>query len=333
MRYKQHKNCNRKRRRHLQKIRRKIPEPSFKRIYEAPEILSFEDNQNETRKFFQDINDFSTNKKEPTKVTLEKTKSIDLGAALVLTAIFHRWRLNHGASLSVSDINKWDSNIVYKLSSLGFFKLLGMKWYDNFTKRNKKTNNYKQTWIQFITDARTIGAAATKLRKRLLSLLNNETLPSFYKPLIEAMKNAIEHAYLENSEENSTVSGKRWWMAGDYNKEKSYIEIAFLDLGITIPSSIRMSTTGNIITKDGIPIKNHTDAGIIQLCSIQGISRLGEEHRGKGFHDILNSEGIEVIIVSGKGLLYYAGVDSYYGWELNLPFHGTLIRWFIQIRR
>lgn len=316
---------------------------STKKIYDyvitPPSNLSFDKNPYQTRVFFSRLRDVVDNKNSngTALIDFSAIKSIDIGSALVLAAELDRWQRIYSVVLSPDTIDEWDYGIVSKLYSLGFFKIL--KTQINEKKLNKKGAH----WIQFISHTKTVGPAARTLRKklnRLLGALGERHILPIYEPLIESMKNAIEHAYPDEDGYNNIPPhyGKRWWMAASYDEENRQIEIAFLDLGITIPASLPQSWMWQRLyaNKDKDVLSSRIlDASIISDAMTYRISRTGQYQRGKGFENIskpveLHSKN-KVIVVSRKGHCVMLPSKRIYAAECNPPFAGTLIRWYINL--
>lgn len=310
---------------------KRILSPDF--VISPPRHLSFEATAETTRVFFKELRDLIDRKTraERVLVDLSSLEKIDLGSALVLVAEFDRWQRLYGIILTPSTINNWNKNVVSKLKSLGFFDLLKTSL-NGFHISSKKAH-----WIPFMSGTLTIGKAAKKLKNKLTTVLGRGNKGHFlpiYEPLIESMKNAIQHAYPEENGEHSVKHyyGKRWWMAAEYNSENNFIQVAFLDLGITIPVSLPSSW----LWKDIKPKEtDFADVTVIAEALKYGQSRLGQKHRGKGFGNImapafLDSNNV-VTIVSRKGQCLVTPLVPVIGIEADTPFAGTLIRWYIKL--
>lgn len=263
-------------------------------------------------------------------------KSIDLCGALVLVAEFDRWQRLRSIVLSPETVNNWDINVFEKLESLGFFDIL---------KTDRKSIgiscNKKDHWIPFISKTNTIGSAAKALRRELTKLLKNSVENKFipiYAPLIESMKNAIDHAYEDTQDSDSSYPfyGKRWWMTASYDEDKKKIEVAFLDLGITIPRTLPKSWLwSKIHLKKDDSNQKFKDSSIIASAMSYRISRTEQYQRGKGFENIakpvsLNTKNT-VKVISRKGHCIMVSSGRIYAAEVNPEFEGTLIHWTIYL--
>ncbi|WP_309679513.1 hypothetical protein [Asaia bogorensis] len=262
-------------------------------------------------------------------------QSIDLGAALALVAELDRWQRLRGIFLTPSTVRNWHPEVLSKLSSLGFFDLLKT---DVSRICLKKTNKH---WIQFTSGVLTDGYFAKKLKKALEAVMGNcgeEHFLPIYVPLVESMKNAIDHAY---SDEDGIATfhhyGKRWWMAGALDEVTETVDVAFLDLGLTVPVTIPKSSMWARVKQDPTFSKLlHLDFGRTRAAMIYGISQTGEQQRGKGFNDIVKPANLNpnnfVFVISGHAQCLLLDSDFCLGYDTKNRFAGTLIRWHINLR-
>lgn len=265
-------------------------------------------------------------------VDLVNTEGLDLGAALVLVAEFDRWQRLHYILLVPETVGNWYPAVRKELNALGFFKLLKTK----LPAALKSAPG--PAWIQFVSDKLTVGKAAKLLRGRLERELRGSTGydQQIYIALVEAMKNAFQHAYpddLKATKFDSRID-KRWWMAASIDEDRRSIEVAFLDLGITIPGSLPFSWLWKHLTSEA---RMGSDVNQIIEALRYGHSRLGEAHRGKGFTNILYPTSLHkdnyVSILSGRGLCYVGQQGEWFGIETPERFAGTLIRWKLTLDR
>lgn len=167
----------------------------------------------------------------------------------------------------------------------------------------------------------------------------------------EAMLNCANHAYhyprfAKGNKIIVTESDPRWWM---FTQEKDkQLSVAFCDLGIGIPTSLRQADTDDGDPGDGwkSPIIKEfltaigfleSDARLIQAAFELGRSKTYQSNRGKGLGDIKrvvkeSGEG-KLSIYSGKGYYRYEPLNDR---EIVENYHdsvpGTLILWTIPIR-
>ena len=310
----------------------KIPVEIQKQFLYSPRSLNVQYGNKETLKFFREMREYvdsSKNNQLQLTVDLVNTEELEIGAALILVAEFDRWQRSKYIRLSPSTINTWQPNIINELSSLGFFKLL-----KTHVPPSSKISDDKAC-IQFVSDVQTIGRAAVLLRRRLEFFLGRSSLydQKIYIGLIEAMKNAFQHAYPDDIQgwENDLRVGKRWWMAASIDRHRKCLQVAFLDLGITIPRSLPFSWMW-LHLADEVRAGSHCD--LIAEAMMYGTSRTAEPHRGKGFSNITSPTKLHrdnyVSVLSGRGICF-ATNDGVVKADLTEPLAGTLIKWYFAL--
>jgi hypothetical protein len=296
--------------------------------FTAPEYCSFSGNTKATLAFLERIRVEADRRVRGRRITadLSTIRDIDLSAALALVAEFDRWQRKHNTRLKPHALDQWNDDVRRKLGMLGFFDLLNVE----LPKRHLVSPNY--AWIPFTSDVRTVGKAILLLRTRLERHLGRR-IPigrELYGSLVEAMKNAFQHAYPSGT---SSIDygriGKRWWMAGQVDLTDGEVKFAFLDQGVTIPYSLETSWMWDDISAD---IDIPSDALRVAAAVKYGNSRLkGEDHRGKGFSDILwpasMCERNVVRILSRNCYAVKRGQRQLVAIDMDFTYPGTLIEW------
>lgn len=307
------------------------------KVVKPPQILSLHRAPEETRAFLAEVrklaDDTSPNSRR--RVDLNGLKEIDLDAALSLVAELDRWQRIKGIYLSPETVSEWDKSIVSKLYSLGFFDLLGT----NIS--GIPIGKVKKHWIPFISSTQAVGYAAKKLRVALIKVMKclDSSVPvPIYAPLIESMKNAIEHAYSDIGDDiaNYHHFGKRWWMAGSYDEDNHCIDIVFLDLGMTIPATLPNSRYWTALQRDPVYGQHlNYDAVRTRAAMLYGMSQTGQYQRGKGFQNIVepayHHPKNAVVVISRKAHCFVVHSRRTISIESNIPFAGTLIQWHINL--
>ena len=303
-----------------------LPRPAT--VINAPDVLTFDgtrEQREQTRRFFRDLRYAQTSdgqRRGRALAELAGLREMSLGAALMLVAEFDRWQRVTTSRLAPETIEQWNKGVVERLVALGFFDLLQTK-VPLYLRRSKTPE-----WIPFVSGVKTVGRAARLLRIRLETLLQRESGvgAEIYIALVECMKNAFQHAY-PNSETTHPLVGKRWWMAASVNHEARTVDVAFLDLGITIPRSLPTSWLWSRMAESS---KGRGDHLVIAEAIEYGRSRMQEDHRGKGFRNIrhptlLNGRN-RVVVTSGRGLCVDLGGNVIAIGE-DTGVAGTLIEW------
>jgi hypothetical protein len=182
---------------------------------------------------------------------------------------------------------------------------------------------------------------AKRLRGRLekhIGSLGNDLRTALYRPLIEAMKNAVEHAYPpgDTPEKESMAIGARWWMFGVAEKgQRRRIKVIILDQGITIPVSLPSSWMWKMISPIILSLGDG-DSQRIATASEYGRSRHGsQQHRGKGLHDIIDLANQHpenrLRIISRHGYCTVASNSAMVRQDRLEPLNGTLIEWDLNL--
>lgn len=309
------------------------PPKSYDVTIQSPNILSLEENYKETCQFLMSVRYhlFSVSKKPLSfMIDLSTCKEIHLSAALLLVAEFDSYQRAHHTKLSPDNVHEWHPSVIACLAELGFFKLLGT----NIASKLKRSEN--RFWIPFVSGTQTIGKAARLLRMRLENQLGRQTglYTAISGALIEAMNNVFQHAYdyTDSPPEYFAKVGARWWMTGAVAPDGTWLHVAFLDLGITIPRSLPRSKLWESI--QNIPKISFRDDVAIAGALTYRESRLGQSFRGKGFTDIIKATKLNdknlVRILSryGRCDVSSAGIIAR---QLQLPLGGTLIQWYFAL--
>ncbi|GAN61620.1 hypothetical protein ACI01nite_24870 [Acetobacter cibinongensis] len=274
-------------------------------------------------------------------VDFRPLRILDLSSGLILVAELDRYQRLLGVKLVPRTVNEWDKSVVEFLRNIGFFRILKTDIAPHIKKSSKVIT------IPFITGKNTSGHLASMLRKKLQKIIREENKEYFlkiYEPLIESMKNSIQHAYEENiyNEISNEYFGKRWWMCASFNRATSTVEIVFLDLGLTIPKSLRTSPRWNghnIYANDTKKMEEITDDTLI-LCALKyGITITLQSFRGKGFKNIIapakvhQKNSVSVISRNGYAMISGTNPDKPFSPILSShhPLLGTLIRWYIYV--
>lgn len=310
-------------------INKSIDASAFKVLY-GPEHMSLSIGQPDTLRFLREIRRLSTStdKDKSSVVDLSKTKTLELSAALALVAELDSWQRRNVVRLTPRTVADWHPDIVNELSALGFFRLLQTKIPAHLPKSDGKA------WIQFVSDTRTIGKAASLLRRKLAGehSISPTASQSIYIGLVEAMKNTFDHAYPDNAYlwSEDMMIGKRWWMAASIDRSRNLLEIAFMDTGITIPHSLPTSWLWDNFSEE---VRCGNDSDLIREAMRYGMSSKGQAHRGKGLTDITRAARDVtgyISILSRAGMCFVAP-SEFVQVDISESLAGTLIKWYFAL--
>lgn len=201
----------------------------------SPEILDFEENAENSIKYFMDIR--SVKSDDRIKIDLIPLKNISPACIVILAAEMNRHSMNAGKKFVVRDYNKWDNSVKFQLNQIGFFKYMRMG-----KKEIKKQDNIKWLKLSSYNNFNNVNDKIAELQTNILSLLQENSVDStiisrLYSVLYESLANTLEHAYPQNHK--WTSENKMWWCTASYNKINNNLKIIVYDMGVTIPTSIK----------------------------------------------------------------------------------------------
>lgn len=160
---------------------------------------------------------------------------------------------------------------------------------------------------------------------------NDAIAHGIYRSLFEALANAVEHAYPDDTYLGKSSEQKKWWLAGAIDYESNVRRIILLDHGISIPGSLPFTSTGQKILqniKQLVGIYGHGQQ--IAAAMEYGRSRTSAPQRGKGLQDVIALADLnqrnELIIMSARGVYRYCN-KSYSTEDFNDVVRGTIIEW------
>ncbi|MEO2266492.1 hypothetical protein V1358_03985 [Pseudoalteromonas sp. YIC-656] len=169
-----------------------------------------------------------------------------------------------------------------------------------------------------------------------------------YRSGIEAISNAVEHAYSNLIPTRKLFPVKKWWIfVGIIN---SQLIILVCDRGHGIPNTLPYTQSESLLKQITQTLKNFYkdkknqspvsgDAFQIHASTLVKETRTKMTHRGKGGQDIKSfvtaHDGAQLIIFSNKGTYQYKGKGSKYvelGYNNHHSIGGTVIQWSIPIK-
>lgn len=211
---------------------------------------------------------------------------------------------------------------------IGLYKSLGFNYTSSSAQKNVKC------WHYIYSDS-TDG----EITKPLLDELKNMGVKGIYSSYIEAIANAVEHAYAENIQSNRNFPIKRWWMLLAVLEGK--LSLFVCDLGHGIPNTLEKTQKANVLSaiwnklkQLGKPTK---DCLYIKASTLIKETRTGLGHRGKGGSDIRafidKTPGSRLIIHSNRGMYVYNGKGKPdLTKESRYSIDGTVVQWNIPIQ-
>ncbi|TAJ69143.1 MAG: hypothetical protein EPO51_24220 [Phenylobacterium sp.] len=301
-------------------------------LLHAPAILSFGMNYDEMLGFIRDFQHYrytpgATGHGGNFVVDLADVEAIDLDAALVLVAEYHRGVADRpGYRPPIDDVG-WPAWVRCLLEQLGFYELV---------KPSARSSDslddvaFDHRFVPFVTARDVQGVLVDGLIERLKAAAGaTPKRIATYGALLEAIKNVKNHAYPQDAEPQLPTRVEQWWGAGAYVPEERTLAFAMYDQGVGIPATLPKRPIWEAIRRLCPPEFNDADVigGAIEL----GRTSTGKLERGNGLWTICSLvrelPGSHVRILSGRGELSFASDGTYQKQLHAKPFCGTLIEW------
>lgn len=208
---------------------------------------------------------------------------------------------------------------------IGLYKMLGFNYTSNSSQKNVKCWHFIQSDI-------TDGSITEPLLKELKEM--GVDTKGMYSSYIEAIANAVEHAYAENIPTNRFFPIKRWWMLLALLDNE--LSLFVCDLGHGIPNTLEKTQQANILEKIWEKLRKlgspTTDSIYIKASTMIKETRTGLGHRGKGGGDIRSiidkTPNSSLIIRSNRGMYVYNGQNKPdLTKESIYSIDGTVVQW------
>ncbi len=308
---------------------------------EAPDTLSFAKNYEEVGQFLKVFRDQSTTatwRRGRFLVDFTTIKTLRPAAALCLVAEFHRWRLLRRRRLQPVRLEHWDPVVRQQLYELGFFEIL-----ESNAPPAPQTLVGQIRVIRFKSGISNDGSLPKALRIELERVLEDKLKypQALYDALIEAMANAVEHAYPDGGSSDilSRAVGRRWWLTGSVDLASQRLRVLFYDQGITIPKSLPRTQVGEKIRgwlrEQGLGEIVNDDGKMIAAAMTYRRSVTREAHRGRGLDDIRRlaerGDSNYLRIISGHGYYEFDSKNGDRSSNRTTALPGTLIEWDLSL--
>lgn len=315
-------------------------------IVTAPNKIDFYNRKyfDATNQFIQDlqaaIQQAHASVNTAVRLCLRDTEYISAAAALYLLAETDRtlkvfdnaqFKISHPKSKPLSLTNQPRVDVHGILLRLGFYKLLGK----NPTKLVEKAN--VKCWDYVIGDVAN-GQLAAKLIEQFVE--NKVATGALYRGAVEALSNAVEHAYDTTIKSNANIDDKRWWML--IAKLNGRLVVLICDLGHGIPNTIEVTQSPELLKRIWSKLggKNQTDGQYIEASTLVKKTRTDKPYRGKGGRDLTslvdNYDNSILSIFSMKGIYRYVNkskIKSISGvaYDHKSAINGTIVEWSIPL--
>lgn len=300
----------------------------------VPKVLSLRENYVETVKFINDIRHQALTEYRPVDLFFSDLESIEPAALTVLTAeIFRCRKLRRiGGRPAVSGYYPSNPEIYRQLREIGFFRLLEIvDRHPPEVDRNARPSRFV---LPFLTDAIVTPERSAEFIDGLAELIgdavpmDDRSKRYLQGAIIEAMKNAGEHAYKLRTPHQPL--GHRWWLTGAFDSDAREAFILLFDQGIGIPATLEPELRDKVESVASLEGFQPRDSLMIEVATRPGNTSTGQSGRGKGFKTmrkfIDDCDDGELFVYSDRGHYVYARGGTARG-DQPLSLGGTLIQW------
>lgn len=298
-----------------------------------PRILSLRDNYAETVKLIADIRHHVLQEYRPVDLFFSDVEFLEPAALTVLTAEIFRCRQLRrlGGKPLLSGYYPRSAQIYRQLREIGFFRLLDIV--DHEPPEDEQEHSGKVV-LPFFTDA-IVTAERSAAFIDLLSDLIQGAVPMDERSkrylqgaIVEAMKNAGEHAYKVRPD--LPALGHRWWLTGAVDRESREVSILLFDQGVGIPATLQPDLLAVIESLASAQGMRPRDSLMIEVATRPGNTSTYQSGRGKGFKTMRkfvdDCDDGDLFVYSNHGHYVYARTGTARGDE-PLSLGGTLIQW------
>ena len=299
-----------------------------------PADLSLRRNSAEVIGFMQHLRHWLYNgsgggKRLTKRIDFTKIERISPSAALVLAAELDRWQSTNRMKLAPHQPENWNPEVATILNDLGLFDLLEIRCPEEIKTRDSSNVTKVLKYIrQKIVDPTRLGDMLVHLTEIAGPIAARNFM---YDGLIEALKNAKHHAYIEHQWYGVGLGTS--WMTGAYNPRQKRLTAAVFDCGVGIPQTLPSSS----LWSDILPLINtftgNQSSKRIAAALKYGRTRTMQAERGNGLPTmmrLIDQIGGELRILSGNGEVVYKGQGQILSKDLPGSLGGTLIEWRLE---
>lgn len=155
-----------------------------------------------------------------------------------------------------------------------------------------------------------------------------------YGGCVEATKNVIKHAYVEQNRDIPVATDKEAWWCFTQIKDKK-LHVIICDLGVSIPYTLPERKKDLFQLLRMLFGANLTDADMLEGAIGAPSSRSGESYRGNGLPTIREIAKINegtLTIFSRNGMVKYMGTSPHpIKRNYRVPLRGTVIAWVLPL--
>lgn len=317
-----------------------------------PELFCLSENYEAVATFFKEFREAALWKgarvgkrwvRNRVTVDLCDIKSLAPSAALMLAAELDRWRRLQLFRPTIVNMPKYDPAVLRLCSDLGLFELVNCTGAP--APEAAPLGNVRM--IRMACGQRVDGRVAEALKDKLWQMASAGGDPQrAYESLVEAMDNAVAHAYpMPRMPDAVPWLRKIWWASGSVDIAAKRLEMFFYDQGVGIPATLPRQ---GLVEWYGLLLKQldiNDDAAMI--AAAMEVGRSGRTladisgrptkptgtglglHRMSQFIDTF--PGSQLRIQSGRGSVTYTAGGAITQRSVDVPLGGTLLEFRIEL--
>ena len=298
-----------------------------------PTVFSLKDNFSETVGLISDIRKFALRDFQPVDLFFSEVVEIEPAALTVLTAeIFRCRKLRQSSRQPMVSGYYPKSPVIYKqLHQVGFFRLLDIV--DEYHPDPESEDDVDRIVLPFVTDAIVTAERSAMFIDLLAELiegavaLDDQSKRYLQGAIIEAMKNAGEHAYKVRPADPPL--GHRWWLTGAFDRASREVSIVLFDQGVGIPATLEPDLLDFAQALASATLKP-SDSLMIEVATRTSRTSTMQPGRGQGFRTMRkfvdHCDDGHLIVYSNCGHYVYTRAGNSRG-DHAQSLGGTLIQW------
>ncbi|PJI44464.1 ATP-binding protein [Ferrovibrio sp.] len=266
-------------------------------------------------------------------VDLNKIEHITPAATLMLAAELDRWRRLKRIKLRIRDMQTMQPSVLWSLAQVGFFNIL-----KTMNLPRLDGDDGEPRIIRCISGNKSDLEAASKISEELTAISDGELAVSELElndAIVEAMTNAVQHAYPDDMASETEWLQGEWWVSGSWIRQERRLNVLIYDQGVGIPATLPRSKVWEKIRGRlaGLPVVDglfSDHAQLIEAAVEEGRTSVDTDGRGLGLAEITNlvladPQG-RLRILSGHGETIFHSGQPVQHLNHGRPLGGTLIQ-------
>lgn len=264
---------------------------------------------------------------KPILIDFSRTKRMYPCGTLLLFAEIDRIQRTTGKSRAIRGSYPADMVVEQVLQHLGILRMLRLK---ERTDPRKFAENVRH-W-RHASGRVALGEVVEPIVDHYESAIAEPQRRDLYAGMTEAMINTLHHAYPDGHR------CPKWWMFSQ--GKDGELTVALCDMGVGIPASIGDSNKWSQSIVDALRSllpATQPQSELIKIATEINKTRTGEQHRGKGFSEILDvvrkSKSGYLQIMSHRGFYRFDGVTCEESTrDDDVSILGTVVQWTIPLQ-